>query len=52
MMYKIVRVAGCVVHVMMDELTYEDALEWCEYFGWEWSEEPGAFVWDLEIREM
>lgn len=49
-MYKVVCVSGSVKHTVFSGMTYEEALEMCNYYGWvfDWN---GGLVWDLEIEE-
>lgn len=51
-MFKIVMCAGTVRQDAFKGLTYKNALELCEGYGWEISPDgDGGFVWDLEIVE-
>ena len=49
-MYKIVCTAGRIRHDVFHELTYEEALELCEYYDWQF-DYNGGLMWDLEIEE-
>ena len=51
-MYKIVMVSmGGTRRDMFTDLSYENALELCESYGW-MACPDGGYVWDLEIEEM
>ncbi len=51
-MYKIVMVSwGGTKHDFASDLSYDEALQICEDNNWEYSYEPGGYVWDLEIEE-
>ena len=51
-MYKVIMSAGRVTKDMYTDLTWNDAQEICEYYGWEVSPDgDGGFVWDLDIVE-
>ena len=49
--FKIVMKSMSIKRDMYTDMTYEDALEVCEGYGWEVAPD-GGFVWDLEIEEM
>lgn len=51
-MKKIVMVAGSVKKDMYKGLSEKEAVEICEYFGWEVAPDgDGGFVWGMEIEE-
>lgn len=50
-MFRVVMKAGSVSSEMYSNLFYEEAVEICEYYGWQISPD-GGFAWDLEIEEM
>lgn len=50
MMFSVVMKAGSVSSEMYSNLSYEEAVEICEYYEWQVSPD-GGFVWDLEIEE-
>lgn len=51
-MYKIIMTAGRVKKDMYTGLTWNEANEICEDFGWEVSPDgEGGFVWDMEVVE-
>ena len=51
-MYKVVMVSwGGVRKDMFSDLSYANALEICEDYGWQVAPD-GGYVWDLEIEEM
>lgn len=50
--YKVVMKSwGGTKHDMYTNLSYEEAYEICECFGWE-CDPFGGYVWDLEIEEV
>ena len=50
--YKVIRYAGSVKYDMYTDLTYEEAIEVCEDYGWVVRPDgDGGFEWDLEIEE-
>lgn len=49
--YRLVIVSGRVRHEFMGGLLEQEAMEIGDSLGWQWSEETGGFVWDLEIEE-
>ena len=48
-MYKVIMRGGSVKHDVMTDVSYEEALWFCEHENWIHDE---GFVWDLEIEEM
>ena len=46
---KVIAVAGSVEKVLM-EGTYAECEQFCDDHDWQWSEEPGGFVWELEVE--
>ena len=51
-MYKIIMCAGSVEKDMFTGLSYENAKEICESYGWVVRPDgDGGFEWDLDIEE-
>lgn len=52
-MYKIVLVSwgGTRRDFMCGFATEEEAIELCEQYGWQYQQEKGGYIWDLEIEE-
>ena len=51
-MYKIVMMSmGGTKTDMFTKLSYTEAIEICEDYGWEVESPNGGYVWDLEIEE-
>lgn len=49
--FHVVATAGRVEKILF-EGSREQCEMFCDDFGWKWSEEPGGFVWDLEVEEI
>ena len=47
-MYKIYMQSGLTVYVFASFDNYEDALEFCELYNWEYIDENG-FQWSLDL---
>ena len=51
-MFSVVMVSGSVNRIMYVFETEAEAIECCEFYGWEVAPDgDGGFVWDLEIKE-
>lgn len=48
--YKVIMRSCSVTHDLCTGLSYDEAVEICEDYGWEYAPD-GGFVWDLEIEE-
>ena len=46
---KVIAIGGGVWKVLM-EGTYAECEQFCDDHDWQWSEEPGGFVWELEVE--
>lgn len=46
---RVIAVAGAVEKVIF-EGSYEECEWFADFLDWEWSEEPGGFVWSLEVE--